>query len=332
MTSCSFKKFGEKSLFRVLENRDFLLLWSGEIISQFGDRLAQIALVGIYLAHTRGMSVGRSVPLMSSLFFFSTLPVLIFGPFAGFFVDRWSRRNTLMMADFVRAGLVLVVPLFQLELKSIYYIYAVIFAVFAATCFFNPAKLAFIPALVPQERLLAANSLSNITRIIAMIGGVVAGGFVVARIGVRGSFILDALSFAFSGLLVANIKVKGNPASENIKSSSVGKVGKQIQEGFKFIWKRKQIFLISLTLFILMGAAGIGYVIVTVLVTKGLGLGTEGLSFAAGSLGAGMIAGSLIYGEFGEKLNRYFVVMVGSFLAGLCSLVLAEAQEIRLIL
>ncbi|TET43635.1 hypothetical protein E3J59_06005, partial [Candidatus Aerophobetes bacterium] len=67
---------------RVLKNRNFFVLWIGEIISHFGDRLAQMALVGLYLKETVTMSLSHSIPMVRNLFFFSTLPVVIFAPLA----------------------------------------------------------------------------------------------------------------------------------------------------------------------------------------------------------------------------------------------------------
>lgn len=105
--------FTKSKLGGVLKKKNFFALWIGQVISQFGDRLAQMGLVGIYLSETQSISVSSSVPVMRNLFFFSTLPILIFSPVAGVYVDRWSRRNTLIISDFLRAGLVLFIPFLE---------------------------------------------------------------------------------------------------------------------------------------------------------------------------------------------------------------------------
>jgi MFS family permease len=311
---------------RVLKNMNFLALWIGQVISQFGDRLAQMALVGLYLRQTAGISLSHSVPIIRNLFFFSTLPILLFSPLAGVYVDRWSRKNTLIMADLLRAGLILLIPLLADYTDGMWYIYGVIFLVFTVTCFFSPAKSAIIPNLVKKRELLAANSLSNITRMIAMIGGVTAGGIIVAWAGTKMSFYLDSLSYFVSGLAILAIRIKEDPPEES--KGGIRRVAKELMAGLDFVRKKKRVRFVATSLFILMGASGIGYLLITVFVTKALDLGTIGLSVLATFLGIGMLAGSLIYGHFGEKIEREKIIVAGILAAGACAVLLGGSRSL----
>ncbi|MFQ6066892.1 MAG: MFS transporter [bacterium] len=317
----------EGSPLRVLKNVNFLALWIGQVISQFGDRLAQMALVGLYLKQTAGISLSHSVPVMRNLFFFSTLPMLLFSPLAGVYVDRWSRKNTLIMSDLLRAGLILFIPLLADFTDGMWYIYGVIFLVFAVTCFFSPAKSAIIPNLVKQRELLAANSLSNITRMIAMIGGVTAGGIIVAWAGTKMSFYLDSLSYLLSGLAILAIRIKEDPPQKESKGG-IRRVAEELMAGLNFIRKKKKVKFVATSLFILMGASGIGYLLITVFVTKALDLGTIGLSVLATFLGIGMLAGSLIYGHFGERIEREKVMVGGILVSGVCAILLGGSKSL----
>ncbi len=318
------------SLLRVLKNGNFLALWIGQIISQFGDRLAQMALIGLYLKQTAGISLSHSVPVMRNLFFFSTLPILLFSPLAGVYVDRWSRKKTLIAADLLRAGLVLLIPLLAGYTDGMWSIYGVIFLVFTVTCFFSPAKSAIIPNLVKKRELLAANSLSNITRLIAMIGGVTAGGIIVAWTGTKMSFYLDSLSFLLSGVAILAIRIKEDPPREESKDG-IRRVAKELVAGLNFIRKKKRVKFVATSLFILMGASGIGYLLLTVFVTKALNLGTIGLSVLATFLGMGMLAGSLIYGHFGEQIEREKVIVGGTLICGVCAVLLGGSKSLFLL-
>ncbi len=318
------------SLLRVLKNRNFLALWIGQIISQFGDRLAQMALIGLYLKQTAGISLSHSVPVMRNLFFFSTLPILLFSPVAGVYVDRWSRKKTLIATDLLRAGLILLIPLLAGYTDGMWSVYGVIFLVFTVTCFFSPAKSAIIPNLVKKRELLAANSLSNITRLIAMIGGVTAGGIIVAWTGTKMSFYLDSLSFLLSGVAILAIRIKEDPPREESKDG-IRRVAKELVAGLNFIRKKKRVKFVATSLFILMGASGIGYLLVTVFVTKALNLGTIGLSVLATFLGIGMLAGSLIYGHFGEQIEREKVIVGGTLVCGVCAVLLGGSRSLFLL-
>jgi len=320
--------FTKSKLGGVLKKKNFFALWIGQVISQFGDRLAQMGLVGIYLSETQGISVSSSVPVMRNLFFFSTLPILIFSPVAGVYVDRWSRRNTLIISDFLRAGLVLFIPFFRLYTKNINYIYLVIFFIFLVTCFFTPAKSAIIPNLVSKDELLAANSLSNITRMLAMIGGVALGGLIVARMGVNMSFIIDSVSFGISGLAVGFIKIRENNIVKNTQIHLFKKIIQDLIDGLRFIKRKAEILSVAISLLVLMGAGGLSYVLITVMITKDLGLGTIGLGIAASALGLGMIGGSLIYGQFGSKLSKNTVILFGAMMAGACALLFGRVRAI----
>jgi len=262
--------------------------------------------------------------------FFSTLPILLFSPVAGVYVDRWSRKKTLIATDLLRAGLILLIPLLAGYTDGMWSVYGVIFLVFTVTCFFSPAKSAIIPNLVKKRELLAANSLSNITRLIAMIGGVTAGGIIVAWTGTKMSFYLDSLSFLLSGLAILAIRIKEDPPPEESKDG-IRRVAKELVAGLNFIRKKKRVKFVATSLFILMGASGIGYLLVTVFVTKALNLGTIGLSVLATFLGIGMLAGSLIYGHFGEQIEREKVIVGGTLICGVCAVLLGGSKSLFLL-
>ena len=95
---------GQSPYLRLATNRNYALLWSGQLVSLMGDRIHQIALG--YLVATRGtpLEVGFTFAAIA-------IPNIIFGPWAGALADRWDRRRTMIGADLIRAVLVLLVPL-----------------------------------------------------------------------------------------------------------------------------------------------------------------------------------------------------------------------------
>src|SRR5512134_3736774 len=95
----------------LLLQRDFAALWWGQIISLWGDRLNYLALNGLVQEHTRGyQDPGQSSLMLSLHGTVSVLPVLLFSPFAGPWLDRWNLRRVLIVSDLMRALLVLAVP------------------------------------------------------------------------------------------------------------------------------------------------------------------------------------------------------------------------------
>ena len=144
----------------ILKNKNFFLLWLSQIISQFGDRLNQMALIALIYSRAPG-----STWEMAKLLSFTIIPVFIIGPVAGVYVDRWSRQRTMFVCDLARACLVFIIAFYLLNLKPIFPIYIAIFFVFSVGRFFVPAKMSIIPSLVKKSDLLLANSLVHTTGI-----------------------------------------------------------------------------------------------------------------------------------------------------------------------
>ena len=98
----------------VLKNRNFFLLWSGQIISQLGDRLGQMALIAFVYLRAPGSTLQ-----IAKILSFTIIPVFLIGPLAGVYVDRWDRRKTMYICDFIRSLLVLTIPLFLFYIKNL---------------------------------------------------------------------------------------------------------------------------------------------------------------------------------------------------------------------
>ncbi len=68
---------------KVLKNRNFFLLWLGQIISQLGDRLGQMALIAFVYLRAPGSAIQ-----IAKILSFTIIPVFLIGPLAGVYVDR----------------------------------------------------------------------------------------------------------------------------------------------------------------------------------------------------------------------------------------------------
>ena len=185
----------------ILKNRDFFLLWLGQIVSQFGDRLTQMALIALVYKKAPGSSFE-----LAKLFAFVTIPALIIGPVAGVFSDRWDKRYTMIVSDIVRGLLVVFIVLYCFlvpDIQPTYPIYIAVFIIFSMTRFFLPAKMSIIPDLVSQDELLLANSLITTTGMIAAVLGLGLGGiFLLPAFGVKVGLVIDAFTFFLSAFLI----------------------------------------------------------------------------------------------------------------------------------
>jgi MFS family permease len=309
----------------VLKNRNFFLLWLGQIISQVGDRLGFMALIGFaYSKRDYG-----SPSEIFKILLFTIIPVFLIGPIAGVYVDRWDRRRTMFISDFLRMILVCLIPVFLFHIKNLAVAYILIFMVFCIARFFLPAKLAIVPDLVSREQLLIANSLVNVTGMIAFIVGSGISGVLVQRIGPENSFYIDGLSFMVSGLLIyfivkkassqVNLRKIGEDIVEVIKKSAV----QEIKEGLKYFVRKKDIWATAAILFVVASALGVVSVVSIVFVQNTLQSATEDLGLLIMFLGAGLFVGSLIYGKFGARISHYKMIFSSLILSGLMLIVFA---------
>jgi len=293
----------------ILRKRNFFFLLTGQIISQVGDRLGQMALIAFVYLRAPGSSLQ-----MAKVLSFTIIPVFLIGPIAGAYVDRWDRRRTMYVCDFARAVLVFTIPFFLFYARNLLSIYLIIFIIFSISRFFVPAKLAIIPDLVEKKDLLLANSLVNTTGMIAAILGFGISGVLVEWLGAKSGFYLDSLGFFISGVLIfliskkpsvsLDLKKVGQEIVELIKKS----LFQEIKEGVLYFVLNKKIRFTAGIMFALWSALGAVYVVVIVFVQQTLHSATKDLGLLVMFLGAGLFLGSLLYGRFGQKLSHYKII------------------------
>lgn len=305
---------------KVLTNRNFFLLWIGQVISQLGDRLSQMALIGLVYQRAPGSAME-----IAKILSFTIIPVFLIGPVAGAYVDRWNRRKTMYACDLLRGFLVLLIPLFLLRLTSFMWIYLIIFLTFSLGRFFVPAKLAIVPELVDKKYLVTANSLINTTGMIAAVLGFGISGLIVEMLGPKSGFYLDAFSFLASGALIFFISKKnGHTASVDLKelgSALVQEIKKSIftdmKEGVIYFVKHAEIRFIAGIIFLLWSALGAVYVVTIAFVQNTLHSATKDLGFLIVFLGIGMFLGSIAYSMIGHRLSQFKIIFFSLILSGI---------------
>ena len=302
----------------VLKNRNFFLLWIGQIISQLGDRLGQMALIAFVYMRAPGSTLQ-----IAKILSFTIIPVFIVGPLAGVYVDRWDRRRTMFACDFLRSLLVLAIPLFLFYTKSLAPVYLIIFIAFSIGRFFVPAKLSIIPDLVDKKDLLIANSLVNTTGMIAATLGFGISGVLVEWLGAKSGFYLNSSTFLISGTFIflisrefvvkMDFKKIGQEIIDVIRKS----VFQEIKEGVSYFIRKKDIRFTAGIIFALWSALGAVYVVIIVFVQNTLHSTTKDLGLLVMFLGIGLFLGSLVYGRFGQRIAHYKVIFASLVLSGI---------------
>lgn len=196
---------------------DFRRLWAAHSASLFGSEITALALPLIAV-----LLLDASPVQMGVLAAAGTAPFLLCSLLAGVWVDRRSRRPVLIVADVVRAGLLLSIPVAAwLGLLHLGQLYAVIFVVGILSVFFEVADYAYVPSLVGRESVVEANSKLQISHSAAEAGGPGVAGLLVQAISAPGAIVLDAVSFIVSAVFLRRIETPeppiDRPASHGVR-------------------------------------------------------------------------------------------------------------------
>jgi len=322
------------SLGSVLRVRSFLALSIGQTVSQFGDRLNHMALIALVSELMPG-----STFKFSKLMIFVTLPGLIFGPISGVFIDRWNKKKVLFFCDLMRGALVLLIPF----IPSSHVVFAVVFLVFSAGLFYSPAKNALVPSVIAKRKILMAGSVTTFSARASTVVGAVAGGIIVGYFGWRTSFYLDSVSYFFSAMMLLLVTYRPAARSEEEIAPAAPafqqggfqallresrKLFVEVWEGIKFAFSHRPTVFVFSSAIAMALAGGSLYVLVIVLVKEVLGKGMEGLGTLIGSLGVGMIAGSVITGRFGHATTQRRIILLGLAVFAILIVVFARVKSL----
>jgi predicted MFS family arabinose efflux permease len=209
----------------VFADREFRALWFAEILSVTGDRLALVALTLLVYDQT------KSSLLAALTYAAGYLPWVIGGLFLADVADRRPRRSVMVTCDAVRMVLVgaMAVPGVPLA--------ALVALLFATTMFappFESARAAITPDILQGEKYVLGSAVIQTTFLAGQVAGAAGGGLAVAFIGVRPSLVLDAATFAISGLLIG-LGTRARPAAAKPEADPLSPIAR-IVGGFRLVF------------------------------------------------------------------------------------------------
>jgi len=179
-------------------NRNFRRLWMAQIVSEVGDWFYTLSIYTLLLQLTgHAGSVALALVLQ-------VLPQTLVGPMAGVVNDRLKRKHVMIAADLVRCVVVLAMLLVRSR-AMVWLIYPLLLAETTMAAFFEPARSSVIPNIAAEGEVLVANTLSSATWSVNLLIGASVGGVVAAFFGRETVFILNALSFLTSALLIGGM-------------------------------------------------------------------------------------------------------------------------------
>jgi len=297
-----------------LRGRDFRRLFAIRLVSQSADGVFQAALVAsvVFSPEEQSTTVGFAIATL-----IVSLPFSIIGPFTGVFIDRWSRRKILVVAPWLRAGLVWLV-LFKPETAALPF-YAGALWVLSVNRFYLATAVAVVPRLVPTEDLLIANSISIVGGTVALLAGVFFGGWAVDLFGDTPVVVWAGAQWVVASLIASRISTPLVPHQlpEAPMRDELQRVAREFADGAKRLARTPRALgpITSITL----DQMGQGIVLVLSLfffrdrVEEGVG----SFSNLIGAGGIGVLVGILTVGKLEERFPKERIVSRAFFLGGL---------------
>ncbi len=212
-------------------NRDYMVLWSGQLISVLGSRISAISLPLLILALTRSPAQAGTVAALLGL------PYLLFGLLAGVLIDRWDRKRTMLVCEAINGIATATIPLgIWTGHLSMPQLYVVAWVTGTAFVFFNVAEIAALPSVVTQDQLSAAVGQNQATFSVGGVIGPPLAGFLF-QLARALPFLADALSYAVSFLSLLAVRVPF--AAERAASPRSLRV--ELWEGMTWLWRHPSI-------------------------------------------------------------------------------------------
>ncbi|KUO95666.1 hypothetical protein ATW55_04255 [Ferroacidibacillus organovorans] len=298
------------------KNRDYWILYSGQVISQIGNSFFEIALP--WYMYTLTGSKG----LLGLTGFIDSLPMLA-ALFTGVFVERWNKKSTMMASDGVRSlaaiGIFLVAILSpQIRSGTLMGLYTLMFILSFAGTFFSPANTALLPLIIRDDQLKQAMGYSQSASAFSRLVGTFGGGGLLTLFGAPTLFLLNAVSFLISVFTLRFIRIQRTvqPASEC--NGKEHRFFAEWKEGVTIIFRNREI--LRNQVFALIANFVLGPLeIVMVAWVKGP---MNGTAYDLGVINGCFAIGVLISGFFIRLLPKHihprFYVFGGSTMMGLC--------------
>jgi len=307
------------SPFAIFRNRNFSLLWTGQLVETVGNALTSIA-ASIYIYRQTGSALSVGLMLMAT-----AAPSLLVGLFAGVFVDRYDRKKIMIGADVLRAILVALIPV--LVPLNVIWLYVIVMLISAIAQFFDPAHESVLPEVASDEELAAANSLIAISSFGSTAVGFAAAGLIASAANINWAFYVNALTYFFSAVCIFLIRIKPIQAEEG---TSVSLVTQNLRAGVRQLFSTpilRSLFSVQVVVLI---SFGLSNTLLLPFAITALNASEFEYGLQEGLTSIGFVVGSLLMAKAFDRLQAGAWLAISFLGMGLVGVIYAGLESIPL--
>jgi MFS family permease len=294
----------------VLRNRNYALLFWGQLISATGTQMSVVAVSWqVYLLTHSAIALGL-IGLIQAI------PRLLFSLVGGVFADVFDRRKMLMIIEVTMACSSIVLAICTLtHVVNMTIIYLVVLVTASVSAFEFPTRQAIIPALVPREQMAGAVSLATVMMQITFVIGPTLGGLAIAWVGVANTYWVDVVSYAVVLLSLLFMIVPPIPVE---RRAQVGISA--FTDGIAFL-KAHPIILAVLSLDFFATFFGSPRALLPVYASDILHVGPQGLGVLVAAISIGAVALAPFTGRLNRVARQGLGVVIAILVWGVCIIV-----------
>ncbi|MFF7987720.1 MFS transporter [Streptomyces sp. NPDC007901] len=305
----------------IWRNREFLLLWGSQTVSETGAQVTVLALplVAVVLLNASAFQVGLLAAAETSAYLLVALP-------AGAVADRVVRRRLMIGSDLAQFLVIGSVPVAHaLGVLTLAQLYAVALVSSVLSVLFQVAYQAYLPVVLEHDQLMDGNGKLAASRSVAQIAGPSMGAALVTLVGAAGAMTADAISFVASAGLLTAIRSR-EPRRSRAEAGRRPRMTAQIREGLAYVLRNPILrnsvgFNGTANFFVIMvESLGTVFLIRTLRLRPGL----VGLLLALGAVGG--LAGGVAAGYLARKVGSARISWIAMTVLSLPGLLIPMAE------
>lgn len=298
--------------------RTFIIIWLGQMVSTIGSFMTVFALT-IWVWQQTGSATDLTL-----VTFFSQLPRIFVTPFAGLIVDRFNRRNLMLIGDWIALFCTLAIALLYFsERLQIWHLYG---AVAVYGCFGQIQMLAYstsISMLVSKQDYTRAESMVAAVGYGSAIIAPALAGSLYTVIGLKGIILIDLITFTVAIATLLGVHIPQPPQNPPTEKETIWQ---KLTFGFRYISTKPGLIamVIAFSLFAL--PSDIGKALYSPLILARSGGDAQVLGTVTTAAGIGGIVGAVLLSVWGGFKRRIHGMLIGFIGTGFFKIILGLGQ------
>lgn len=291
-------------MFGLLRKRGVLFLGLSNTVSQLGDRLTYMAIITLI-----GIIAPGRISAFSEFSATFTLPIIILSPFVGVVIDHSNKQRVMFRCHLIQSALIFIAPTFIMLTRSMTPVWILVVLFYSLEVFNNTSRNSVVPDLVDYGDLVPANSIINTLSRIATFIGMVGGGYLIANIGWRYGFYVNATTHLIAGTLALGMGAR--MLFEPVRKFEFS-LTRELRKSFNLfladlkelgilLTKDRMVVFVMLSVLVLPFVAAVAHTVLVFLVQQQFELGTAGVGIFGGIIGIGMLNGAILMGHIGKR-------------------------------